>query len=220
MSKTSSKIIMHGWRTIIGFAFLGLVIALLASFLQPLRYSSTVRLLILQKNTETLDAYTASRSTERLAENLSTIIYTTSFFNQVMSAGFDIDQDVFPSREDKKRKTWGKMVSSSVSRGNGLLTISVYHTDVNQAQQIVNAVAYVLAQNAAGYLSGDVSGDDVIVREVDSALNSRWPARPNIPANAFSGLVLGGLAGVGYLLLQEERIKRRHQLVEEKRPES
>lgn len=211
MAKNYSTIITRGWATIIAFAFVGLVIALLVSFLQPLRYSSTVRLLLLQANASSLDAYTASRSTERLAENLATIVYTTSFFDQVMSAGFDIDQTVFPDREDKKRKAWGKMVFASVSRGNGLLTLTVYHVDVVQAEQIVNAMAYVLTQQAASYLSGG----DVSVRVVDTPLNSRWPARPNIPANAFSGLVLGGLAGVGYILLQAERVRRRHQLVDE-----
>lgn len=211
MAKNPSVIIARGWKKISAFAFLGLAVALAVSFLQPLRYSSTVRLLILQENASSLDAYTASRSTERLAENLATIVYTTSFFGEVMSAGFDIDQSVFPSREDKKRKTWGKMIDASVSRGNGLLTVSVYHTNASQAEQIVNAAAYILTQKADEYLSGS----DVTVRVVDTALNSRWPAKPNIPANAFSGLVLGGLAGVGYVLLQTERVKRRHQLVDE-----
>jgi capsular polysaccharide biosynthesis protein len=214
MSKRHSVVIAQGWSTIVAFAMIGLIIALVVSFVQPLRYSSTVRLLILQNNVETIDAYTASRSTERLAENLATIVYTTSFFDQVMSAGFDIDQAVFPTREDKKRTTWGKMVTASVSRGNGLLSVTVYHTDITQAEQIVNAVAYVLTQQASSYLSGGDSGN-VLVKMVDTPLNSRWPARPNIPANAFSGLILGGLAGVGYVLLQAERIRRRHQLIDE-----
>ncbi|MFH1252951.1 MAG: Wzz/FepE/Etk N-terminal domain-containing protein [Candidatus Uhrbacteria bacterium] len=211
MPKNNYSLLSRGWKIILAFAFLGLVIALVVSFLQPLRYSSTVRLLILQDNAASLDAYTASRSTERLAENLSTIVYTTSFFDQVMNAGFDIDQTVFPDREDKKRKMWGKTVSASVSRGNGLLTITVYHTDPAQAEQISRAVAYVLTQQAWSY----ISGGSVSVREVDAPLNSRWIAQPNIPANGFSGLVLGGLAGVGYVLLQAERLRRRHQLVDE-----
>jgi len=211
MAKNHSTVLVRGWATIVSMAFVGLVIALLVSFLQPLKYSSTVRLLILQENASSLDAYTASRSVERLAENLSTIVYTTSFFDQVMSAGFDIDQSIFPDREDKKRRTWEKMVSASVSRGNGLLSLTAYHVDVDQAEQIVNAMSYVLTQQATSYLSGG----DISVRVVDTPLNSRWPARPNIPANAFSGLVLGGLAGVGYVLLQAERVRRRHQLIDE-----
>lgn len=211
MAKNHSTVLVRGWAKIVSMAFVGLVIALPVSFLQPLKYSSTVRLLILQENATSLDAYTASRSVERLAENLSTIVYTTSFFNQVMSAGFDIDQSIFPDREDKKRKTWEKMVSASVSRGNGLLSLVAYHVDVDQAEQIVNAMSYILTQQATSYLSGG----DISVRVVDTPLNSRWPTRPNIPANAFSGLVLGGLAGVGYVLLQAERVRRRHQLIDE-----
>lgn len=195
---------------IVLFATVGFVLAIGISFLQPLRYSSTVRLLIIQ-DLGSIDAYTASRSVERLAENLGTIIYTTTFFDQVMSAGFDIDKSIFPDQEYRRRKAWSKMVFTTVARGTGLLTISVYHPNVAQAQQIVNAIAYVLTQQASSYLSGAT----VEIRVVDAPLNSRWPAKPNIPANAFSGLVLGGLAGVGYVLIQAERLRRRHQLIDE-----
>ena len=51
----------------------GLVVALLVCFVQPLKYSSTVRLLVMQDLGSATDAYTASRSEERIAENLSTI---------------------------------------------------------------------------------------------------------------------------------------------------
>lgn len=207
---TPASVIARGWGTILAFGMLGLVVALIFSFLQPLRYSSTVRLLLIQ-DLGSVDAYTASRSVERLAENLATIVYTTSFFDSVMAAGFDIDEAYFPAQENKRRRAWSKMVSATVTRGSGLLTLSVYHQDVSQAEQIVNAIAYVLSQQASSY----ISGGKLEVRIVDSALNSHWPARPNIPANGFSGLVLGGLAGVGYLFIQQERVKRRHQLMEE-----
>jgi uncharacterized protein involved in exopolysaccharide biosynthesis len=55
----------------------------------------------------------------------------------------------------------------------------------------------------------------VEVRLIDDPLNSRWPVKPNIFANVFSGFVLGGLLGIGYLWLQAERLRRRHQLVHE-----
>jgi len=206
-----SSTLLRGWRIIFAGAGIGLVLALAVSFLQPLRYSSTVRLLLKQQDVGSVDAYTASRSVERLAENLSTIVYTTSFFEQVLNSGFDIDKGIFPTQEYKRRRAWSKMISATVSRGSGLLTISVYHPDVAQAEQIVNAVAYVLTQQASSYLSGG----KVEIQVVDKALNSRWPAKPNIPANVFSGFVLGGLAGVAYLLIQAERIRRRHQLIDE-----
>jgi uncharacterized protein involved in exopolysaccharide biosynthesis len=68
-----------------------------------------------------------------------------------------------------------------------------------------------MTQKAQDY----TSAEGVDVRLIDAPLNSRWPVKPNIPANGLSGLVLGGLFGVGFVLLQAERVRRRHQLVHE-----
>ena len=78
-----STIFLRGWSTIILFAVLGLVLAVVFSFLRPLEYSSTVRLLITQ-NVGTVDAYTAARSAERIAEDLATITYTTSLASEII----------------------------------------------------------------------------------------------------------------------------------------
>ena len=182
--------------------------ALLISFLQPLRYSSTVRLLVLQNSDTTVDAYTLSRSEERIAENLSTIIFTTTFFDEVINAGFSIDPTTFPLQDYKRRQVWANTITATVSRGAGLLTISAYHRDSKQAEQIVRAVAFVLTEHVKEF----TSGGNIEVRLIDVPLNSRWPVKPNIFINAFSGLILGGFAGVAYVLLQAERIRRRHQL--------
>ncbi|MBI4714190.1 hypothetical protein HY771_03335 [Candidatus Uhrbacteria bacterium] len=201
----------NAWQTIIMFGLLGLVLSLVISFVQPLRYASTARLLILQNIGTQVDAYTASRSEERIAENLSTIIYTSTFFDQVMKSGFDIDEDVFPLDDVKRRHAWSKTVSATVSRGSGLLTISAYHQDIKQAEQIVRAVAFVLTNRVSEF----TSGGNVQVRLIDAPLNSRWPVKPNILANILSGFFLAGFVGIGYVLLQSERLRKRHQFVHE-----
>lgn len=206
-----SKTLFQGWLTILVFGAIGLVLALVISLVQPLRYSSTVRLLILQDVGTSVDAYTASRSEERIAENLANIIYTTTFFDEVLDAGFNIDPKSFPDEDYKKRREWGKTVSATVSRGSGLMTVSAYHPDVAEAEQIARAVAFVLTEKASEF----TSGSNVQVKLIDAPLSSRWPVKPNVLANAFSGLILGGLFGVGYVLLLAERIRRRHQLVHE-----
>lgn len=201
--------ITNQWHAVVMFGLLALVLALIISFVQPLKYSSTVRLLILQDVGSGVDAYTASRAEERIADNLSTIVYTSTFYDQVMGAGFSIDQNAFPKDAYKIRKAWGKMVKATVARGSGLLSVTVYHSDVNQAEQIVNAIANVFTQRVGEYTSGGA----VSVRLVDEPLNSRWPVKPNIIANILSGFVLGGFAGVGYVLLQAERLRKRHQFI-------
>ncbi len=202
---------MSSWHSVVMFGLLGLVLALIVSFVQPLRYSSTARLLILQDVGSSVDAYTASRAEERIADNLSTLLYTSTFFDQVMNAGFDIDQTIFPDDDSKARKVWGNMVNATVARGSGLLSVTAYHRDVDQAEQIVRAIALVLTEHVDEY----TSGGSVSVRLVDEPLNSRWPVKPNILVNILSGFILGGFVGIGFVMLQTQRIRRRHQLVHE-----
>ena len=204
-----TTLLWHGWHTIVMFGLLGLVLALIVTFVQPLQYSSTARLIVLQDVGTSVDAYTASRSEERIAENLATIIYTTTFFDQVMDAGFSIDEDLLDEDEYKQRRNWLKTVDATVSRGTGLLTISAYNKEVGQAEQIVQAVAFVLTE----YVDEYTSGGNIEVILIDEPLNSKWPVKPNILANIFSGFILGGLVGVGYVFLQAEKMRRRHQLV-------
>jgi len=168
-------------------------------------------LLILQDVGLNVDAYTASRSEERIAENLSTIVYTTTFFNEVINSGFSVDEKFFPLDDAKRRRTWVKTVSPTVARGAGLLTIAAFHPDIRQAEQIARAVAYVLTTKVGDY----TSGSNIQVRLIDDPLNSRWPVKPNIVANSVSGFVLGLLVGVAFLLARAERLRRRHQLIHE-----
>lgn len=206
-----TTVLARGWFTIAVFSLLGLVLSLAISFIQPLKYSSTIRLLVLQNIGSNVDAFTASRSEERIAENLSTIIYTTTFFGQVIGSGFTIDERTFPTDDARRRRAWRKTIAATVSRGAGILTVSAYHPDVAQAEQIVRAVGAVLQARVGEY----TSGGNVEVRLIDEPLNSRWPVKPNLIGNGISGLVLGGLFGTAYVLLQADRIRRRHQLVHE-----
>jgi uncharacterized protein involved in exopolysaccharide biosynthesis len=204
-----TKDLFNGWHSILMFGLLGLILALIISFVQPLKYSSTARLLILQDAGSSVDAYTASRSEERIAENLATIVYTSTFFDQVVGSGFSINPDFFPKEDLKRRRLWGKTVNATVSRGSGLLSLTAFHKDIHQAEQIVRAVSFILTERAGDFTSGGT----IQVRLVDAPLNSRWPVKPNIFANIASGFFLGALVGVAYVLVQSQRIRRRHQLV-------
>jgi capsular polysaccharide biosynthesis protein len=126
-----------------------------------------------------------------------------------MASDFNIDENYFPTDSKKKRSAWEDAVTISVTRGTGLLTITAYNTDVVQAEQIATAVAHVLTAEGWTY----TSGGNITVKVVDEPLNSNWPVRPNILVNAFSGFILGALAGIGYVLIQVERMKRRHQFI-------
>ncbi|RMD51158.1 hypothetical protein D6827_02755 [Candidatus Parcubacteria bacterium] len=200
--------VLSSWPFILLAAAIGLFLGVVLSFLRPLEYSSTVRILITQE-LGAVDAYTASLSVERIADDLSDIVYTTSFYDKVMDSGYDIDESYFDGDENKRRKKWNRTISTAVSRGSGLLTVKAYHTNVEQARNLVMAVASVLIEEGWTY----TSGSNITVQLVDAPLDSKWPVRPNIFANAFAGFVLGIVVGIGYILIQAERLRRRHQLV-------
>lgn len=200
--------LLNGWLTIVLAGVIGAAIAILLSLIRPLEYSSTTRILITQE-LGAVDAYTASRSAERIADDLASVVYTSTFFDKVMSSGYAIDADYFSEDEIKRRTQWQDAVSASVSRSSGLLSVTAYHTDVNQAEELATAVAYVLTTEGWTY----TSGGNITVQVVDAPLNSRYPVRPNLLVNGFSGLVLGLLGGAGYLLIGAERMRRRHQFM-------
>ncbi|MBU0625054.1 hypothetical protein KKF05_01785, partial [Patescibacteria group bacterium] len=79
MSETSyTTIINRGWKRIVIFASVSAVFAVAVSLAFPLQYSSSMRLLIIQRQLSTADPYTAIKASERIADNLAQILYTTS----------------------------------------------------------------------------------------------------------------------------------------------
>lgn len=187
-----------------------MVCAVLLSFIQPLEYSSTTRLLITIE-LGAVDPYTASRSAETVAESLANIVYTSDFYDKVMSSGYPINEEYFSKDAITRKKQWEDAIDVGVSRASGLLTVRAYHTDVAQAEELAQAVAFVL--NTEGWTY--TSGGNIAVQIVDDPLNSRYPVRPNLVVNGISGAALGILAGAGYILLMTERYSRRHQIVHE-----
>jgi capsular polysaccharide biosynthesis protein len=196
-----TRALARSWRKIMLFGLIAALCGAGLSFIFPLRYSSTMSLLIIQKQLSQADPYTAIKASERIADNLGQIIYTTSFFDKVMSAKFNIDQSIFSSDEIKRRKQWRQMIGTQVVRGSGMLVVAVYHQDKSQAEQIARAIAFVLTTEGWQY----VGGGDLQVKLVDQPLASRFPVRPNIPANAFTGFILGIIVGSGYVLANARR---------------
>lgn len=160
----------------------------LFTFTQPLKYKATSRILVTQKSAFTLDPYTAIRSIELVGDNLAQIIKTSSFFENVLKAGYNINKDYFSNDEIKKRTLWQKTVDAYIVRGTGILVIEVYHPDREQALQIANAVLFVLNRDAADYLARDIN-----LRLVDSPVLSLYPVKPSLPLNILAGMAVGFL---------------------------
>lgn len=172
----------------------GLVLAAAFSLVQPLKYSSTVRLLITQTNVTGLDPYTAVKSTERIAQNLSEVLYTSSFFNAVTSDS-QIDVSYFSTDEITKRAEWKETVSTAVTPGTGVMTVTAYHPKRSQATVLAVRVAQEIANQAPNYF-----GYSVRVQIIDDPLPSRFFAKPDFITNGLLGAMIGFLAASAWVL--------------------
>jgi capsular polysaccharide biosynthesis protein len=180
------KIALKGWKKILLFGVVAMIVAVGLSFTQKLKYSSTVRMLIIQPSSLNVDPYTAIRSAEQIGNNLAQVVYTTDFFAKVTNApNFNIDPTYFPDNDAKRRKLWSQTVSVKVENGTGLLNITVYHPDKDQATAIAQAIAYVMTNYGASY----VGGTGLEIKLVDEPLVSNFPvwfwARSSAPFTLF-----------------------------------
>jgi len=193
-------------KTIVLITAIVLVLTLALSFLQPLKYSASTSLLVIQTGDLNLDIYSASRSAERVADSLSQLVYTSSFFYKAMDAGFDVSTAMFSQEEYKRRKEWGKTVETRVRRGTGILEVIVYHKDKYKASELANSIAYVLTLYGQEY----IGTTNVEIKIVDNVLVSRYPVKPNFLLNGFLGLLLGLIISISYVLLfgQKKQIKK------------
>jgi capsular polysaccharide biosynthesis protein len=191
----------RGWKKIVAFGLLAAIVGAGLSLLFPLRYGVSMRLLIIQKQLAAADPYTAMKASERIADNLGQILYTTSFRDKVEQANYNTDFSIFADDDNKRRRQWRELIGTQVIRGTGMLQVEVYHEDPEQAEQFARAIAFVLTTEGWKY----VGGGDLDISLVDEPLRSRWPVKPNIPGNALTGFVLGAVIGAVYVLSSERR---------------
>jgi len=169
-----------------------LVPAIAINLIKPWEYSSTVKVLIIQKINPNLDAYTAARAAEKLSQNLAAVIYTTSFFNKVTASNFNLNIN-WPANDREKRKLWQEKISASALPDSSILEITAYDSDREKAAKLAQAAAYILVTDGQEYHGG---GEDIIIKTIDENLTSDFPARPNVILNVLSGLFFGLMIGL------------------------
>ncbi len=185
------------WTILVLITLIFVILSLILTLAQPFRYVSQVKILVIQRSAVAIDAYSASKSAERIGGNLAQVIYSSSFFNKVLNSGFDIDNSYFPKEEDKRREVWRRMIDSKVPTGTTLLDVSVYHPQREQATIIAQAIAYVLPRDLVEY----IGISDVELKVLDAPLTSEHPVKPNFVLNLFLGLLVGIFVAISYLIV-------------------
>jgi len=184
--------------TITYIVLLFLVISLILTFVQPLKYSSTSKLLVVQKYSTYYgyDVYTTAKSNEYISNILSNVISSYSFYNEVKNSGFAIDYNYFQGDNNKQMKIWQKTVSAKPIADSGAMEINVYHTDKNQANEISRAINEIIKTKHMNY---DGLGDRIDIIVIDQPIVSSFPVKPNIAINILLGIALGLVFALGYI---------------------
>ena len=192
------QLILKNFKFLILFPLFiaGLVLAI-SAFQTPL-YKSSVSLMVVQKQSEEVDARAAAQSAEQMADMLARIIHSEDFRNQVLATS-----SVKLQLSDKPWKVvrqWQEMVDPKNITDTGILIVDVYQPTSMQATKLASAVATVLKDKADDYLG--VTTEYVFLRELNPpAPTSGRSASPNYILNGIVGWLFGMLAAFVLLLL-------------------
>jgi capsular polysaccharide biosynthesis protein len=194
------KKVAKNWKAIIIVGLICGIISALASFIFPLEYRADAQVLIISKTRSGVDPYTVVKSAERVGENLVQIMRTSDFYAKVMAQpGYSIDKSRFDSVSEKvKRERWIKTIEASVVYGTGVLNLSAYSADKEQARQLAAASADALINYGWEYVGGDMT-----MKIINDPVVTKWPARPNVAKNAVLGFLAGMLILSGFILIKK-----------------
>ena len=207
LQSTPFKVLVSRYRLII---FSGLVVGLglilfflILSFVRvmPLEYRADAQVLIISQSRYGVDPYTAAKSAERVGENLIQVMKTDDFYQKVRAYGSSLDATNLDKLSERQRRIkWQKTVTASVVYGTGMLNISAYNKNADQAKAWAQAASEALSGKGWEYVGGDV-----VIKLVNTPVVSRFPVRPNLALNAVLGFVIGAL-GAGLIILKKYKI--------------
>jgi capsular polysaccharide biosynthesis protein len=197
---TYLSIFRLGKRTLIISATIGLVLAIIVSIIQPLQYSSQASVLVIPNTRSNMDGYQATRSAEKYALTLTSVIPTMSFYNKVVTENPEL-ASLFPEEEEKQREQWKRDMQAGVVPETGILSLSAYAKRPGDAQSILAAAINVLEKEGPAYLGGHSSA---LIYMIDTPIASSLPVRPNYPLNVLGGIVAGLLVGAVYVFVRSE----------------
>jgi len=198
-----AKLLSKRKQTVIIIALLILLLTAVFTLVQPFKYGSNLKVLVIQNFSANTDPYVASKSNEYLSNILSKVIYSNSFYNSVLASMFNIDKNYFSGNVKKQMKKWSKTVDAKAINDSGIITINVYHTNRSQTEQIARSIGYTLQTKHSLYHGG---GDNVKIRIIDEPITGNFPVKPNVVLNLVLGLIVGLSFALSYVyLFPEER---------------
>src|SRR6056297_1475379 len=105
-----AEIIKREWRKVLVVTMVVLLLGLVITLVRPFEYRAESSVYVVQKSSFSIDAYSASKSEERIASKLGQILYSSSFFEEILTSGYDIERIIFRKMNIKKGKNGKKLL--------------------------------------------------------------------------------------------------------------
>lgn len=184
------------WKFVFYTALLTAVAAFDVSLLLPIKYQSEASVIVIQKQTsDSVDAFSATKSAEYLSDILLKAIYTDGFLNDVLGSPFDIKK-VFPADAEERKKEWMRTVKIKKINNTGIINVVVLDESKQEAEKIAKAIAWNLSENGQKYHGG---GDRVEIKLIDGPVTPFNPAWPKLWLNTLLGIFMG-ILGAGMII--------------------
>jgi hypothetical protein len=118
-----------------------------------------------------------------------------------LDSGYNINDNYFKDTRKEQIKAWDKAVDI-VSTDIGTMEIKTYHTDPQEAKQILLAVTDVLVNKNSQYQNLDNNIDIKIINQVTI---SKYPIKPNIVLNFIYTIIIAIVISLLYLYYISEK---------------
>lgn len=183
-------VVRRSWPLVLFWAVLGALVLNSVAFFVPRQYSAVSQVLLIARDRNGVDPYTQAKSAERIGENLARVMQTSDFFDKVMTLPeTSFDKNVWKNLDERaERRKWQRDVKAVVVYNTSLLKITTHAASKEEVVRLSNAIAQTLTAHGWEYIGGDV-----VLKQVDTPLVSRLPARPDFVITTLAGLLLGGL---------------------------
>lgn len=188
-------------RVVASIVLFFLALATIFLVLSPFKYEASSKVVVTQEPLENESSYAITQSNIRLSELLAEAVDSSSFFKKVLNSGYNIDENYFSPTGDSQEmvRKWKDSVEAGVSgSGEGVISITAYHTDKAQLKRIADAINQVLRVDNSDYHS---LGDRVNIRVIDQPMVSDRPTEPNVFLVLALALVLGMTVAFSYVYL-------------------
>lgn len=195
-----ARVLKKRSKVILLVGLLVAILSLITSMLFPLQYRADAQLYIISGARYGADPFTIVKSAERIGENITQIMKTNDFYQKVIAQpGYQLDLSEFQNVEERvKRKRWKKTINGSVVFGTGVLNVSAYHENPEQAKAFAGAAVDTLVERGREYV-----GTDVTMKVVNHPVATKYPVRPNLVVNTILGFFLGVL-GMSVIVLRKK----------------